>query len=90
MPAFLRDQRPYRNGDADISKDRYLSRSWHELEKERLWNRVWQFACREEHLPAVGDYLVYDIADQSFVDRPHGTRRASRPTRTPACTAAAG
>ena len=67
VPAFLRDQRPYRNGDADISKDRYLSRAWHELEKERLWSRVWQLACREEQLPAVGDYLVYDIADQSYV-----------------------
>jgi phenylpropionate dioxygenase-like ring-hydroxylating dioxygenase large terminal subunit len=67
VPAFLREERPYRNGDADISKDRYLARSWHELEKERLWNRVWQLACREEQLPAVGDYLLYDIADQSYV-----------------------
>ena len=31
VPAFLREERPYRKGDADISKDRYLSRSWHEL-----------------------------------------------------------
>ena len=67
MPAFLREQRPYRNGLHDISKDRYLSRAWHDLEKERLWSRVWQLACREEHLPAVGDYVVYDIADQSYI-----------------------
>ncbi len=67
MPAFLREQRPYRNGLHDITKDRYLSRAWHDLEKERLWSRVWQLACREEHLPAVGDYVVYDIADQSYV-----------------------
>jgi phenylpropionate dioxygenase-like ring-hydroxylating dioxygenase large terminal subunit len=67
VPAFLREQRPYRNGTADISKDRYLDRRWHELEKERLWRRVWQLACREEHVPEVGDYVVYDIADQSYV-----------------------
>ena len=46
VPGFLREQRPYLNGTADISKDRYLSRTWHELEKERLWSRVWQLACR--------------------------------------------
>jgi phenylpropionate dioxygenase-like ring-hydroxylating dioxygenase large terminal subunit len=28
---------------------------------------VWQFACREEHIPNTGDYIVYDIADLSFV-----------------------
>jgi phenylpropionate dioxygenase-like ring-hydroxylating dioxygenase large terminal subunit len=67
VPGFLREQRPYLNGTADISKDRYLSRTWHDLEKERLWSRVWQLACREEHLPEVGDYVVYDIADQSYL-----------------------
>jgi phenylpropionate dioxygenase-like ring-hydroxylating dioxygenase large terminal subunit len=29
--------------------------------------RVWQFACREEHIADVGDYIVYDIAGLSFV-----------------------
>ena len=33
------------------------AREWHELEKERLWSRVWQFACREEHIPSVGDHI---------------------------------
>jgi phenylpropionate dioxygenase-like ring-hydroxylating dioxygenase large terminal subunit len=67
VPAFLREQRPYVSDMADIPPDRYLSRAWHELEKERLWSRVWQLACREEHVPEAGDYVVYDIADQSFV-----------------------
>ena len=67
VPEFLREQRPYLNGTADIGKDRYLARAWHELEKERLWSRVWQLACREEHLPEVGDYVVYDITDQSYI-----------------------
>ena len=29
--------------------------------------RVWQFACRVEDIPEVGDSLVYDILDYSFV-----------------------
>ena len=67
VPDYLRAESPYLNGLQDIPKSRYLSREWHELEKERLWSRVWQFACREEHLPHVGSYIVYDIADQSYL-----------------------
>lgn len=67
VPNFLRTEAPYLNGFDDIPKTRYLSRGWHDLEKERLWSRVWQFACREEHLPDVGSYIVYDIADQSYL-----------------------
>jgi phenylpropionate dioxygenase-like ring-hydroxylating dioxygenase large terminal subunit len=67
VPDYLRAESPYLNGLDDIPKSRYLSRDWHELEKERLWSRVWQFACREEHLPHVGSYIVYDIADQSYL-----------------------
>ena len=67
VPDYLRAESPYLNGFDDIPKSHYLSRDWHELEKERLWSRVWQFACREEHLPHVGSYIVYDIADQSYL-----------------------
>ena len=67
VPDFLRAESPYLNGLADIPKERYLTRRWHELEKEHLWSRVWQFACREEHLPHVGSYIVYEIADQSYL-----------------------
>ncbi|MCA1844394.1 MAG: aromatic ring-hydroxylating dioxygenase subunit alpha, partial [Actinobacteria bacterium] len=42
-------------------------RRFHDLERERLWPRVWQMACREEHLPEVGDHVVYDIAGRSFL-----------------------
>ena len=46
---------------------RYLSREWHDLEKERLWSRVWQFTCRQEQLADIGSYIVYEIADQSYL-----------------------
>ncbi len=67
VPEFLRAESPYLNGFSDIPKDRYLSREWHEKEKTCLWSRVWQFACREEQLPEVGSYIVYEIADQSYL-----------------------
>lgn len=67
VPDFLRAESPYLNGFGDIPKDRYLSREWHEKEKACLWSRVWQFACREEQIPEVGSYIVYEIADQSYL-----------------------
>ena len=67
VPEFLRAESPYLNGFSDIPKERYLSREWHEKEKACLWSRVWQFACREEHIPEVGSYIVYEIADQSYL-----------------------
>ena len=50
-----------------VPKDAYLSRQWLELENERLWPRVWQIACRSEEVARVGDYVTYDIADESII-----------------------
>ena len=48
-------------GDQDISTSRYTSRDFFEQEMEKVWAKSWQWACREEHLPDVGDNYVYDI-----------------------------
>lgn len=45
----------------------YISSEFVQLEYERLWPRVWQLACREEEIPKVGDYVSYEIGDQSFI-----------------------
>lgn len=50
-----------------IPRSDYVDPRVHELEKERLWPRVWQIACREEEIPNVGDYVVYDIVEDSIV-----------------------
>jgi phenylpropionate dioxygenase-like ring-hydroxylating dioxygenase large terminal subunit len=67
VPEVLRRQSPRFLGDDDIPIERYTTREWHRLEVERLWMRVWQFACREEHIPRAGDYIIYDIANLSFI-----------------------
>lgn len=67
VPAVLRLESPRFLGDEDVPIERYVSRQWHELEKERLWKRVWQFACREEQIPGPGDHVVYEIAGLSFI-----------------------
>ncbi len=66
-PATLRTESQFDMGTADIPVERYISREFHELEVERLWKRVWQLAAREDDLPRVGDTVVYDIADMSFL-----------------------
>src|ERR1700730_8880074 len=53
--------------DDPLDVDRYVSREAHELEKEKIWKKVWQMACREEEIPDVGDAIVYDITDISIL-----------------------
>jgi nitrite reductase/ring-hydroxylating ferredoxin subunit len=65
VPAPLREQSQRPLGLKDITVERYLSREFHDLEVERVWGRAWQWACREEDIPNVGDHMVYDIADRS-------------------------
>jgi nitrite reductase/ring-hydroxylating ferredoxin subunit len=67
VPEVLRRESTRDFGADDVSIHRYIDRDWHVRERDSLWTRVWQFACREEHIPTVGDYIVYDIAGRSFV-----------------------
>jgi len=53
--------------DGRVPKERYVSRAFAELEMERLWPRVWQVACRTEEIPEVGDFVEYQIGDQSIL-----------------------
>jgi phenylpropionate dioxygenase-like ring-hydroxylating dioxygenase large terminal subunit len=66
-PPYLLIDKSEWQGDEPIDVDRYISRHAHELEKEKIWKKVWQMACREEEIPAVGDALVYDITDISIL-----------------------
>jgi phenylpropionate dioxygenase-like ring-hydroxylating dioxygenase large terminal subunit len=63
----LRRCQPYPVDMVEVPKGRYLDREFHELEKELLWRRVWQVACREEELSEVGSCTTYDICDDSLV-----------------------
>ncbi len=67
VPKHLRQES---RGDFDFDEapiDPYISREYHELEKKHLWSRVWQVVCREEHIPEVGDHIVYEIAGASYI-----------------------
>jgi phenylpropionate dioxygenase-like ring-hydroxylating dioxygenase large terminal subunit len=67
VPDVLRIEHPRHLGSDDIDIGRYISRTWHDDEVEHLWRRVWQFACRTEEIPEVGDHVVYDIGRDSYI-----------------------
>ena len=67
VPDVLRLESPRYLGSEDVDTSRYTTREWHEKEVANLWSRVWQFACREDDIPEVGDYVVYDIVRSSYV-----------------------
>ena len=50
-----------------ISTEAYVSQAWARDERDRLWSRVWQIACREEEIPEVGDFHTYEIQDRSII-----------------------
>jgi len=66
-PASLRVERYDWPGDTRIDRERYTSRAFAALEAERLWPKVWQMACRLEHLPEVGSYVSYEVADVGLI-----------------------
>ncbi len=54
-------------GDQDLPFSRYTSPEFYDLEMKHLWPKVWQWACREEHIPKPGDFQVYDVGPYSAI-----------------------
>lgn len=54
-------------GSDDVPYARYTSPDMFRLEMEKLWPKVWQWVCREEHIPEAGDYITYDVGPYSFL-----------------------
>lgn len=67
-PEIMRSESPAQNQSLrDISAERYFSREWHEREIQKVWRKTWQLACRLEHIPNVGDHIVYEIVHDSLI-----------------------
>jgi len=49
-----------------ISNEAYVSEEYARAEADKLWAKVWQVACREEEVEKVGDYVTYDIMNESI------------------------
>lgn len=67
VPDYLRiKSNPYL-GDDDLPVDRYISQEFANLERDKMWPKVWQMVCREEEIPEAGDHYVYNIIDKSVL-----------------------
>jgi phenylpropionate dioxygenase-like ring-hydroxylating dioxygenase large terminal subunit len=67
IPEAFHKISPMPGGPRKIGTERYHSKAFHDLEVEHLWKRAWQMACREDDIPNVGDYHVYQIAHLSYL-----------------------
>jgi phenylpropionate dioxygenase-like ring-hydroxylating dioxygenase large terminal subunit len=50
-----------------IGVEAYISETYARAERDQLWRKVWQQVGRIEELPEVGDFLTYEILDDSIV-----------------------
>ena len=66
-PRTLTLENPFSSPLVSVPVTRYTTQAFHELEMRKLWPKVWQMACREEEIPDVGDYVVYDVGSYSIV-----------------------
>jgi phenylpropionate dioxygenase-like ring-hydroxylating dioxygenase large terminal subunit len=67
VPGALLEEQYEFLGDEDIPFGRYTSPAMFDAEVDKVWSKTWQWACREEHIPEVGDYVVYDVAHYSLI-----------------------
>lgn len=50
-----------------VPVEAYTSSEYVRAERDRLWRKVWQQVGRVEEIPEVGQYLTYDILDDSII-----------------------
>lgn len=67
VPAHLRQGPVPDIGLDPVAVADYFCAAQFRREVDHVWLRTWQFTCREEDIPEVGDFHVYDIADKSFI-----------------------
>ena len=67
IPEVYKLSSPMPGGPVRIPTDRFYKQEYHDLEVEKLWKKTWQMVCREDDIPEVGDYHLYDIAHLQFI-----------------------
>jgi phenylpropionate dioxygenase-like ring-hydroxylating dioxygenase large terminal subunit len=67
LPLDLDVPEPWRLRAGYVPKGRYTDPEFLRLELERLFSRTWLNACRFDEVERVGDYVDFQIGDQSIV-----------------------
>lgn len=67
VPAVLRDHSSVALGTEPLPSARYTDAEFARREFDRMWSKTWQMACREEDIPDIGDFEVYEIGQRSLL-----------------------
>ena len=64
---IVREHRVVDVGALSYSAARYTDPAFFEKEVEHVFLKTWQYACREEEIPNVGDTYVYELVGRSLL-----------------------
>jgi nitrite reductase/ring-hydroxylating ferredoxin subunit len=67
VPEVYWKESPAPGGPVRVPTARFFEKRYHDMEVEKIWKKTWQMACREDDIPNVGDYHVYEIAHLSYL-----------------------
>ena len=67
IPEVYRLENTLEGGPMKVDTARFVDPAWHDMEVERIWKKTWQMVCREDDIPNIGDYHVYQIAHLSYL-----------------------
>ncbi|MBG9390439.1 aromatic ring-hydroxylating oxygenase subunit alpha [Caenimonas aquaedulcis] len=67
VPDFMRERRVPDLGTDAVPVAHYTSPEVFRKSIDKMWMKTWQLACREEQIPNVGDYVVYDVVGKSLI-----------------------
>lgn len=54
-------------GSDPVPATNYTSPEVYKAEVTKVWLKCWQMACREEEIPDVGDFLLYEVVGKSVL-----------------------
>ena len=53
--------------DVLVTGERYTSKTFMELEMEKLWPRVWNIGAWANEIPKTGDYVTHQLGKESIL-----------------------
>lgn len=66
-PDEIFKRRPVHGDNFTIPNSWFFSEDHAKLETEKIWSKVWVWACREEQIPNIGSCYVHDFLDFSIL-----------------------
>lgn len=66
-PPSLRERSVPDLGTSPVPVVHYTDPEFFRDSIDKMWSRTWLMACREEEIPAVGDYHIFEVVGKSLI-----------------------